>query len=80
MTAKQRRWDRPVASIEEMIRAVRQESAAALSTAGEFFPDAPMKQTLQLPRRFPVSGRPSEDPARGPRDEAAEGPEREDLA
>lgn len=43
--------ERPVASIEELIAAVRRESAAALSTAEAFFPDPPSSQAV--PRRFP---------------------------
>ena len=75
MIAKPRRPERPVASIEDLILAVRRESAAALSTAKEFLPpDAPLKQTLQLPRQFPIPGRLPEDPERSPGDHAGEPP------
>lgn len=67
MSAKPSRPERPVASIEDLILAVRRESAAALSTANEFLPPgASLKQTLQLPHRFPVPGRLPEDPERSP--------------
>lgn len=71
MSPRPRRPERPVASIEDLILAVRRESAAALSTAKEFLPsDAPSKQTLQLPHRFPLPGRLPEDPEPGPGDHA----------
>lgn len=54
--------ERSVASIEELVAAVRRESAAALSTAEAFFPDPPSSQALTVPRRFPgpdgLTGRP----------------------
>lgn len=53
MSAIARRRERPVSSIEELIVAVRRESAAALSTAEAFFPDPPSRQALAVPRRFP---------------------------
>lgn len=74
MSLKPRRPDRPIASIEELIIAVRRESAAALSTAEEFLPKQPLEQRVKLPQRFPTAGRPPEDPAQGPRDESAKPP------
>ncbi|HEY0887322.1 MAG TPA: hypothetical protein VGE20_18655 [Ramlibacter sp.] len=67
--------ERPVASIEDLIAAVRRESAAALSTAEAFFPDALSRQSLAVPRRFPgpdgLPGQPersSRDADTGPRE------------
>lgn len=63
-----RRRERPVASIEELIAAVRRESAAALSTAEAFFPDPLSRQALAVPRRFPGPDGLPGHPERSPRD------------
>lgn len=59
-----RRRERPAASIEELIAAVRRESAAALSTAEAFFPDPPSRQRMTVPRRFPGPEAPPGQPDR----------------
>lgn len=76
MSASSRRWERSVASIEELIRAVRRESADALNTAEAFLPDARRHQRLDLPHRFPLPDRLPAGPDRGPRDHAAGSPGR----
>lgn len=68
MSKNVRRWERPVASIAELIEAVQRESAAALSTADAFFRDAPRTERLDLPHRFPAPGRHPDEPDARPRD------------
>jgi hypothetical protein len=70
MSASGHRGQRPAASIEELIAAVRRESAAALSTAEAFFPGPPSRQALSVPRRFPGPDGLTGHPERGPRDQA----------
>lgn len=69
MSAFGRRRERPVASIEELIAAVRRESAAALSTADAFLPDPRSRQVLTVPRRFPGPDELPGHPERSPRDQ-----------
>lgn len=65
MSATPRRPERPVASIEDLILAVRRESAAALGAAREFLSaDAQSKHRFQVPRQFPLPGRAPEDSER----------------
>lgn len=75
MSGGQPRWERPVPSIEELIQAVRRESAAALTTARAFLPGASSGRMLNVPRRFPVPDRPAEDTHPEPAAAPAQPPE-----
>ena len=76
MSTTSPRWERSRAPIEEVIRVVRRESAAALSTAEAFLQDAGRHPRLDLPHRFPVP----DGPDRAPRDKPGEPRGRGDAA
>lgn len=53
MNPRTRRPERPTASLEELVRVVRKESAAALTEAKTVFADPARERKLDVPRRFP---------------------------
>lgn len=65
MSPNGRRGERPVASIEDLIVVVQRESAAALSVAEAFLPDANRLRRVDFPRRFPAPDRPAAEPPGG---------------
>lgn len=68
MSPNGRRAERPGASIEELIIVVQRESAAALSVAEAFLPDAHRLRRVDFPHRFPAPDRLPGGPVSGPRD------------
>jgi len=63
MNARARRPERPAASLEELIRAVRKESDAALTEAKTVFADPARERKLDVPRRFPSPEAQQDEPA-----------------
>jgi len=58
-----RRPERPTASsLEELVRVVRKESAAALTEAKTVFADPTRERRLDVPRRFPSPAAPLDEP------------------